>query len=193
MPSISIFDTHLSGHLSAIDSLGQARDSIVRAGELLRSQLFLGRKVFLCGNGGSAADAQHIAAELVGRYSVERRGLPAIALTTDTSVLTAVGNDFGYTHIFARQVEALADPGDVLIAISTSGRSANVLAAVRVARTLKCHTIGLLGCDGGPLATVVDIPVIVGGQLTAHVQECHIVVGHLWCAMVDSAIQDSRP
>jgi D-sedoheptulose 7-phosphate isomerase len=144
-----------------------------------------GHKILLCGNGGSAADAQHIAAELSGRYKCERRGLPGIALTTDTSVLTAIGNDFGFDRIFDRQVEALAQKGDVLIGISTSGNSKNVIRALNLAQNMGCKTIGLSGRDGGAMSDFCDINIIVPSHDTARIQEMHIMIGHIICQAVD--------
>ena len=147
--------------------------------------LLAGKKVLLCGNGGSAADAQHIAAELVGCYEKQRRSWPAIALTTDTSALTAVSNDLGYEQVFARQLAGLAQAGDILIAISTSGRSKNVLKAVERARELRCRTIALTGSSSDPLGSMCDFTVAVPASRTSRVQEAHITIGHLWCEMVD--------
>ena len=144
-----------------------------------------GHKILLCGNGGSAADAQHIAAELSGRYKSERRGLPGIALTTDTSVLTAVGNDFGFDRIFDRQVEALAREGDVLIGISTSGHSKNVVRALSLARNMGCRTIGLSGRDGGVMSEFCDINIIVPSEDTPRIQEMYIMIGHIICQAID--------
>ena len=144
-----------------------------------------GRKILLCGNGGSAADAQHIAAELVGCYEKQRRSWPAVALTTDTSALTAVSNDLGYEQVFARQVAGLAQTGDVLIAISTSGKSKNVLRAAERARELGCKTIALTGATAEPLGSLCDMAVSVPSSRTSRVQEAHITIGHLWCEMVD--------
>ena len=144
-----------------------------------------GRKILLCGNGGSAADAQHIAAELVGCYEKQRRSWPAIALTTDTSALTAVSNDLGYEQVFARQVVGLAQPGDVLIAISTSGKSKNVLRAAEAGRESGCKLIALTGSTADPLGSLCDLVVAVPSTRTARVQEAHITIGHLWCEMVD--------
>jgi D-sedoheptulose 7-phosphate isomerase len=144
-----------------------------------------GRKILLCGNGGSAADAQHIAAELVGCYEKQRRSWPALALTTDTSALTAVSNDLGYEQVFARQVAGLAQAGDVLIAISTSGKSPNVLQAAERARELGCKTIALTGETSEPLGSFCDVVMAVRSRRTARVQEAHITIGHLWCEMVD--------
>ena len=146
-----------------------------------------GGKILLCGNGGSAADAQHIAAEFVGRYETERRALPAIALTTDTSALTALANDYNFDRIFARQVEALAAAGDCLIAISTSGNSPNVLAAVMTARSVGCRVIGMTGAKGKKLASLCDACLMVPSDRTARIQEGHIAIAHIWCELVDEA------
>lgn len=143
------------------------------------------KKILICGNGGSAADAQHIAAEFVGRYETERRAFPAIALTTDTSALTAISNDYGFEQVFARQVEALGRPGDLLIALSTSGNSPNVNAAVVKARQIGCKTIGLTGSGGKKLASLCDASVLVPAERTARIQEAHITIAHIWCEMVD--------
>lgn len=160
--------------------------SVEASGQAICTALSAGRKILLCGNGGSAADAQHIAAELVGRYEQHRRAWPAIALTTDTSALTAVSNDYGYEELFARQIRALATPGDVLVAISTSGKSPNVLRAAQTARELGCATIALTGAGGEPLSSICDLAVIVPSNRTSRVQEAHITIGHLWCEMVDA-------
>lgn len=135
-------------------------------------------KLLICGNGGSAADSQHFAAEIVGRFRKERRPWPAVALTTDSSVLTAVGNDYGFDEIFARQVEGIGRPGDALIGISTSGNSPNILNAVQTARKMGIFTIGLLGRDGGTVAKEMDLPLIVKTQDTARIQEAHIFLIH---------------
>src|SRR5690242_5318716 len=144
-----------------------------------------GKKILICGNGGSAADAQHIAAELIGYYESPRRSWPAIALTTDTSALTAVSNDLGFEHVFARQVAGLAQPGDVLIAISTSGKSKNVLRALEQAKQSGCKTIALAGSFTETLQPLCDVVVAVPAARTARIQEAHITIGHLWCEMVD--------
>ena len=142
-------------------------------------------KTMLAGNGGSAADSQHIAAELVGRYLKERPGLPAISLTTDTSALTAIGNDYGYDFIFSRQLESLANKGDVVIGITTSGNSKNIINVFKKAKSMNCKTIALTGRDGGSVKDFADISVIVPDVNTPHIQECHILIGHLWCSIVD--------
>ncbi len=145
-------------------------------------------KLLIAGNGGSAADAQHFAAELVGRFQVNRRALPCIALTTDTSNLTAIGNDFGFREIFARQVEALGRAGDVFIGISTSGNSENIIAAVEEAKQQNMTTIGLLGRDGGKLAGMVHHSVIVPHDVTARIQEAHIFILHYWADCIERSI-----
>ncbi len=164
---------------------------IAYAAELMRDAVLAGKKVLLCGNGGSAADAQHIAAELVGRFVVERRPLAAIALTTDTSALTAIANDYGYEHVFSRQVEALGNEGDILIAITTSGTSKNVVAAVEVARKRGMKVIALTGAKGAAFVASCDAGVAVPSSITARVQECHIVIGHLLCEVIDEAFAPS--
>ena len=176
----------LKEHLETFQALIEnTLTDIERSGQLICEALRNGRKVLICGNGGSAADAQHIAAELVGRYEKNRRSFPAIALTTDTSALTAVSNDYGFDEVFARQVAGLAQSGDVLVAISTSGKSQNVLNAVQKARELGCVTIALTGAGSEPLASTCDVAVVVPAQRTSRIQEAHITIGHLWCEMVD--------
>ncbi len=144
-----------------------------------------GNKVLLFGNGGSAADAQHIAAEFVNRFLIERPPLPAIALTTDTSILTSISNDYGYVDSFSKQIKALGKEGDVAVGISTSGSAANVIKALKVAREMGLKTVGLAGMDGGELAKIVDLAVVVDSQVTARIQEVHITIGHVLCEMVD--------
>ncbi|HKZ35023.1 MAG TPA: D-sedoheptulose 7-phosphate isomerase [Patescibacteria group bacterium] len=144
-----------------------------------------GKKVFFCGNGGSAADSQHLAAELVGRFKRERRGLPAISLTTDTSILTAVTNDYWYDFLFARQLEALGQKGDVLFGLSTSGNSINIVRAVEFAKSMGITTVGFLGGDGGKLKDLVDIPLVVPASSSDRVQETHITIGHIVCDLVE--------
>lgn len=185
----SLLTRSLAEHLATIQGLLDAKlGEIEQAGRLICDTLASGSKVLLCGNGGSAADAQHIAAELVGRYEQPRRAFPAIALTTDTSALTALSNDYGYEEVFARQVQALATAGDVLIAISTSGKSQNIIKAAERARAIGCKTIGLTGISGEPLASYCDVAIVVPALRTSRVQEAHITIGHLWCEMVDALI-----
>ncbi len=147
-----------------------------------------GGKLLLCGNGGSAADAQHIAAEFVSRFRRERRGLPAIALTTDTSILTAISNDYGYERVFARQIEALGRPGDMVIGISTSGISASVIAAMRAARNGGMATVGFTGASGGTLVDHVDLCLCVPSHNTARIQEVHITAAHVVCEIVERTL-----
>ena len=144
-----------------------------------------GHKVLFCGNGGSAADSQHLAAEFVGRFQKERRGLPAIALTVDTSILTAVGNDYGYDKVFVRQVEALAQAGDVLVGISTSGNSANVVEAIELAKAKGVYCVGMTAAGGGKMAMLCDECIAVPAKITARAQEMHILIGHILCELVD--------
>ena len=167
----------------AAESMSSA---IAEAARVAAAALGDGKKLLLCGNGGSAADAQHIAAELVGRFEVERSGLRAIALTTDTSILTAVGNDYGFEEVFARQLLALADEGDVLVVISTSGNSQNIVRVAESAQKLGIKTIGLLGNDGGRVAGLVDVALIVPSANVARIQETHITIGHIMCELIEN-------
>ena len=144
-----------------------------------------GGKVILCGNGGSAADAQHLAAEFVGRFKLERRALPAIALNTNTSILTALGNDYGYETVFSRQVEALANKNDIVIGLSTSGNSPNIIKAIEAAKARGAKTIGLSGGNGGRLAKMADLALVVPSDNTPRVQEAHITIGHIVCELVE--------
>ena len=166
--------------------LAEQTAELEKAIDVVASALGAGKKVLFFGNGGSAADAQHLAAEMVGRFLGERRPLPAIALTTDTSALTAISNDYGYEEVFARQVRGLGAAGDVAIAISTSGRSPNVVRAVEAAREMKMKVVALTGGDGGPLATLADVSLRVGAsRISARIQETHILIGHVLCELVD--------
>jgi D-sedoheptulose 7-phosphate isomerase len=158
---------------------------ILRAANLIRDRLGAGGKLLLMGNGGSAGDAQHIAAELVGRYKKERRALPAIALTVDTSAITAIGNDYGYAAIFERQIEALARRGDVVVGISTSGNSENVVRGLARANALGAHTVALLGNQGGKARDLAEIAIVVPSTDTARIQETHIAIGHVICELID--------
>jgi D-sedoheptulose 7-phosphate isomerase len=160
----------------------------VRVAERVLETFGAGGKVLFCGNGGSAADAQHLAAEYVVRFARERRPLPAVALTTDTSILTAGGNDYGFTSVFRRQVEALAGPRDLLVLHSTSGNSENLVEAARAARELGVGTVGFLAKGGGRLRDLVDIPVVVPTDVTARAQEIHLALEHVVCDLVDEAV-----
>jgi len=164
---------------------------IEKAAKICIHSLKNGGKILIFGNGGSASDAQHIAAELVSRYKAERKGIAAIALTTDTSILTAIGNDYGYEKIFSRQVEALASPGDVAIGISTGGTSKNVINALVEANQKNCKTIGFSGRDGGEFNLTCDINLIVPETDTPRIQEMHIFLGHTICHLVELAFTDS--
>lgn len=177
----------LRAHAETIARLDALIPDIVRLSKLVQESLTRGGKILLMGNGGSAADSQHIAAELVGRFQKERRGLAAIALTTDTSILTSVGNDYGYDHVFSRQVEALCRPEDLLIGISTSGNSANVLRAIEAGRVIGATTVALTGEGGGKLGALCDLTLAVPSQVTARVQEAHILIGHILCELIDNA------
>lgn len=167
------------------DTRGRVLDDIARLGALLAAAVKNGNCVFFMGNGGSAADSQHLAAEFVGRFQKERRGLPAVALTTDTSILTAVGNDYGFDAVFARQVEALAKPGDVVVGLSTSGNSPNVVKALQAAKEIGATAVGLTGRSGGRMAEICDLCVRVPADVTARIQEAHILIGHIACQLVD--------
>ena len=160
-------------------------DKILEAIKMTRASFQNGGKLLLMGNGGSASDAQHIAAEFIGRYKKERRPVAAIALTTDTSILTCVGNDYGFDSVFSRQVEGLAKKEDVIIAISTSGNSENVIRGVEKAREIGTQTIGLLGNQGGKLKDKVDLAIVVPSSNTARIQEAHITIGHIICEILD--------
>lgn len=198
MTSDEVFENHkindfvsasLREHSEVMSSLSeQCWKSINECSEIILGAFRTGKKVLICGNGGSAADAQHIAAEFVGRYETERRALPAIALTTDTSALTALANDYDFERIFSRQVEALAKDGDCLIAISTSGNSPNVIAAVMTARKLGCRVVGMTGGNGKKLSSLSDACVMVPSVRTARIQEAHITVAHIWCEIVDASL-----
>ena len=161
-------------------------DHILHQSDDMAERLRRGCKILVCGNGGSAADAQHLAAELSGRYLKERRALAGLALTTDTSALTAIGNDYGFDQVFSRQVEALGRPGDLLIGISTSGNSPNVIRAVESAKALGLRTLGLLGRDGGTLKDLVDDALVVPSPVTARIQEVHQMIYHFWCEALDA-------
>lgn len=176
----------LTSHIEVFSKLSKDHTkSIQDCADLIVETFKAGRKVLICGNGGSAADAQHIAAEFIGRYETERASLPAIALTTDTSALTALSNDYSFESVFSRQVEGLAEVDDVLIAISTSGNSPNVIKAIMTARKQGCRVIGLTSDKGRKMAALCDACVLVPGEKTSRVQEAHIAIAHIWCEIVD--------
>ena len=184
----TVFARNLREHLALFETLESLTEPIERAGALIASALGAGRKLMLCGNGGSAADSQHIAAELTGRFIQDRRPLAALALTTDTSALTCIANDYSFEDVFARQVAGLGAAGDCLIGISTSGNSRNVIKAVEAARAIGMPVIGLLGRDGGALRALCDVAIIVPSATTARIQEAHILIGHTLCGMVETAL-----
>ena len=185
-----IIRNEFNEHIKIANLLHHLTDSVATSAQLCIDCLTNGGKILIFGNGGSAADAQHIAAELVGRYKVNRKGLSAIALTTDTSSLTAIGNDFGYKHLFDRQVEALANEGDVVIGISTSGKSENVISALELASKLDCITIGFSGQNGGEMNKICNVNLIAPSYDTPRIQEMHIIIGHIICHLIDQEFKD---
>jgi D-sedoheptulose 7-phosphate isomerase len=187
----NIIESEFQSHLMTIQKVMETMsEPLEQAAVILIEALKNGNKVILFGNGGSAADAQHIAAELTGRYKTERRGLPGLALTTDTSALTAIGNDYGYDRVFDRQVEALANKGDVLVGISTSGNSKNVINAFKVGQELECKIIGLSGRAGGAMNDWCDINLVVPSEDTPRIQEMHILFGHTLCQLIDNSFEN---
>ena len=187
MNTVEMIKSELEGHLAAIKATFALEADIKKACETAVATLKAGGKILLCGNGGSAADAQHIAAELTGRYKTERDALAGIALTTDTSALTAIGNDYGYEFVFSRQLEALGREGDLLIAISTSGNSGNVVKALELARKIGINTIGLSGRTGGSMNELCELNLVVPSNDTPRIQEMHIMIGHIICQAIDDA------
>jgi len=181
------FDLHLQTIQKVINNLEK---DVAEVAKIVIEALKKGNKILIFGNGGSAADAQHFAAELTGRYKCERKGLPAIALTTDTSALTAIGNDYGYDRVFDRQVEALANNGDVLVGISTSGNSKNVINAFKIGKELGCKIVGLSGKGGGEMSKFCDINIVVPSDNTPRIQEMHILIIHTICQLVDDSFKD---
>lgn len=178
--------TELTAHHNLITKVLEEKVShITAACDMVTTAIKNGNKIFLAGNGGSAADAQHIAAELTGRFFKERKPLPGMALTTDTSALTAIANDYGYKHVFSRQLEAFAQPNDLFIGISTSGNSVGILYAFDAAKKIGCKTLGLSGNDGGMMNDKCELNVIVPSDITARIQEVHIIIGHILCKAID--------
>jgi D-sedoheptulose 7-phosphate isomerase len=180
-----IIQNELNEHIKTANLLYKLTDLLACSAQLCIDCLKGGGKILIFGNGGSAADAQHIAAELVGRYKTNRKGLPAIALTTDSSALTSIGNDFGYEHVFDRQVEAIANKGDVVIGISTTGKSGNVINALKLASRLNCTTIGFSGHDGGEMNKICNVNLVAPSEDTPRIQEMHIIIGHTICHLID--------
>jgi D-sedoheptulose 7-phosphate isomerase len=185
---MSIIQSHIRESIAVLEAFGKDTNimlAVERAGQICADAIKGGSKILLAGNGGSAADSQHIAAEFVSRLSADRDPLPALALTTDSSVLTAIGNDYGFESVFARQLKAVGKSGDVFIAISTSGRSPNIIKALNVAAEMQLKTIGLTGVGGGDIPALADICIRVPSDVTAYIQQVHIVVGHLLCAIAE--------
>jgi len=187
-----VFDRAIADHLEVVRRLAEKHRELHAMALAMSAVLRGGGKILWCGNGGSAADAQHLAAELVGRFRRERRALASLALTTDSSILTAVGNDYGYEEVFARQVEALGREGDLLVGISTSGNSRNVVGALRMARSLGLVTVAFTGVGGGQIAYLTDHLLAVASHDTARIQEAHILAGHMLCDWLEEEAVDQQ-
>ncbi|MFJ2989758.1 SIS domain-containing protein [Collimonas sp. NPDC087041] len=185
---MTIFSESLKQHVELFQKIVAMETLVDAAAAICANSIKNGNKIIFCGNGGSAADSQHISAELVGRLVDDRPALPALSLTTDTSALTCIANDYGYEQVFSRQLAGVGHNGDVLVAISTSGNSTNIIKAVEVAKELGIHTIGWLGKDGGKLGKLVDSPLIVPSEITARIQEVHIFWGHVICALIEKKL-----
>ena len=181
----NIFIDNIFEHVNLVNSLSSLNDAVCQMGDMAGLCLRNGGKIMFCGNGGSAADSQHLAAEMTGRFIKDRRPLAAIALSTDSSALTCIGNDYSFDEVFARQVVALGRAGDLLIGISTSGNSRNVIRAVEEAHQLGIKTVGLLGSDGGHLRCICTHSIVVPHTVTARIQECHILIGHTLCGLIE--------
>ena len=186
-----MFKDNYEEHLACFKHILEIESAITKVGKILLKTITSSHKILICGNGGSAADSQHFAAEIVGRFQKERKAWPAIALTTDTSVMTAIANDYAFKDIFARQVQGLGQAGDVFIGISTSGNSENISAAVAESSAKGIQTIGLLGRDGGILKEEVDFPVIVPHAVTARIQEAHIFILHCWAEQIEEGVLEN--
>jgi len=189
----SIIKQELNDHLITLDAtMKSIVSSLEVAANICIDSLKQGGKILIFGNGGSAADAQHIAAELVGRFKLERKGLSAIALSTNTSSLTAIANDYGYEHVFERQIESLANPEDVAVGISTSGNSINVINALKLAKNIGCKSIGLSGKSGGDMNKICDVNLVIPAKDTARIQEMHILIGHIICHLIELECKNSK-
>ena len=186
MKYVNYLKGEYAAHMAMFNALEPLFPMISDVGVQMQNCIKNGGKILIMGNGGSAADSQHIAAEIVGRFKKERKGMPAIALTTDTSIITSVGNDYGYDYIFARQIEALCRPEDLVIGITTSGNSANVVRAMQAAKEIGATTIGLTGGSGGQLSAICDYNLVMPSAVTARIQEAHIFVGHSLCEILES-------
>jgi D-sedoheptulose 7-phosphate isomerase len=184
----NIIENHFNEHLEVISNSKTLVDDIAKISKVLISALQNGKTIFWCGNGGSASDSQHLAGELVGRFVGDRKPLKSIALNADSAVMTCIVNDYGYEHIFSRQVEGLGSEGDVLVGITTSGNSHNVINAFKIANQLEMHTVGFLGKGGGEAVKIVNYSIIVPSQTTARVQEMHILIGHILCDLIENGL-----
>ena len=182
-----LINARIQEHLAVLTAVADSAipAQLERIAKEIKAALQRGNKILFCGNGGSAADSQHLAAEFVGRFQKERAGLPALALTVDTSILTAVGNDYGFDRVFERQVEALGNKGDVLIGISTSGNSPNVVKAIELAKQKGIFCAGFTAAGGGKMASLCDVNIAVQAKVTARAQEVHILLGHILCELAD--------
>jgi D-sedoheptulose 7-phosphate isomerase len=185
---MSLFIKNIAEHIEVLSTLHHLETDVLSAGQHASQTLRKGGKILFCGNGGSAADSQHLAAELTGRFINDRRPLAAISLSTDTSALTCIGNDYSFGEVFARQVAGLGRKEDLLIAISTSGNSVNVIRAIEEAKKLGMYTVGLLGRDGGKLRAICNHSIVVPSQVTARIQECHILIGHTLCGLIEQEL-----
>ena len=184
----SLFQKNLAEQITLLQALDPLDSLVKKAASLSAQSLQSGGKLMFCGNGGSAADCQHLAAELTGRFIKDRRPLAALALSADTSAITCISNDYSFDEVFARQVQGLGQSGDVLLAISTSGNSRNVIRAVEEARAAGMSVIGLLGREGGALKELCDVAIVVPSQVTARIQESHILIGHTLCGMIEQQL-----
>ena len=184
----TVFQNAIAEHMKTIEAMAGQEPVFERIANEMSGAILGGRKILWCGNGGSAADSQHLAAELMGRFKCERQGLPSIALTTDTSILTAIGNDYGFERVFQRQVEALCTKGDVVVGISTSGNSRNVCAALETARQLGAFTVAFTGESGGAMAGTADAVFRAASKDTARIQESHILFGHMLCDWIEQSV-----
>lgn len=184
----TMFEQHLNDHINCFQDLSSTGNTVTKVGELLILALKKGHKLLICGNGGSASDSQHFAAEIIGRFKKDRSALPAIALTTDTSIITAIANDYSFDNIYSRQTDALGLPGDVLIGLSTSGNSENVVNAILSAQKKQMETIALTGADGGKLKNLADYSIQIPSQATARIQEAHAFILHFWADQIESTL-----
>ena len=188
MNKIQIIESHFNDHANLLNKMPLLFKDIDNISRILINCLKKKKTIFWCGNGGSASDSQHLAGELVGRFVGDRKPLKSIALNADSAVMTCIVNDYGYEHLFSRQIEGLGSKGDVLIGISTSGNSVNVLNALKSAKNIGIHTIGLLGNNGGKAKRIVDNSIIIPSKTTARIQEMHILVGHILCDLIEDGL-----